>query len=39
MDPEVVLNQGIEIVLTYGPKLAAAVVVFIIGSWVVKLVV
>ncbi len=39
MDPEVVLNQGIEIVLTYGPKLAAAVVVYIIGSWVVKLVV
>ncbi len=39
MDPEVVLNQGIEIVLMYGPKIAAAVVVYIIGSWVVKLVV
>ncbi len=36
MTPETLINQGVEIVLTYGPKLIAAIAVFIIGSWLVK---
>ncbi len=39
MDPEVVLNQATEIVLTYGPKLVAAIVVWIVGGWVIKAIV
>ncbi|MDX8385809.1 MAG: mechanosensitive ion channel [Gallionella sp.] len=36
MNFEAIVNQGTEIVLTYGPKLVAAIAVLIIGSWVVK---
>ena len=38
MSPETLINHGIEIVLTYGPKLIAAIVVFIIGNWLVKVI-
>jgi len=30
------MNQATELVLTYGPKLIGAIVVWIIGSWVIK---
>ena len=36
MDPDVLIDQGLKIVLTYGPKLVAAIVVLIIGSWIVR---
>lgn len=36
MTSEDLINQGTEIVLTYGPKLVAAIVVLIVGGWVVK---
>ena len=36
MNPEDLVNQGTEIVLAYGPKLVAAIVVLIVGGWVVK---
>jgi len=39
MNLEVILNQVIEITLTYGPKLLAAVAVMIVGSWIIKIVV
>ncbi len=37
--PEVIVDQLIKISLTYGPKLIAAIAVWIIGGWVVKLIV
>jgi len=36
MFPEVLMNQTTAIVLTYGPKLIAAIAVLIVGGWVVK---
>jgi len=39
MDLDMVLNQGIAIVLTYGPKLLAALAVLLVGGWVVKVIV
>jgi len=36
MDSKVIVNQATEIILTYGPKLVAAITVLIIGSWIVK---
>ncbi|NOZ53598.1 MAG: mechanosensitive ion channel [Gammaproteobacteria bacterium] len=39
MNPEVILNQVTEIALTYGPKLIAAIAVWVIGGWIVKAVV
>ena len=45
MNPEMITNPGaivdqlIKISLTYGPKLIAAIAVWIIGGWVVKLIV
>lgn len=36
MEPEEMMNQATELVLTYGPKLIGAIVVWIIGSWVIK---
>jgi len=36
IDPDVLIEKGLEIVLTFGPKLVAAIVVLIIGSWVVR---
>ncbi len=36
MTPDAMLNQGIEMTLTYGPKLIAAIVVLIVGSYVIK---
>lgn len=39
MNPETIANQAIDIVLAYGPKLAAAIAVLMIGGWIVKLVI
>ncbi len=39
MNVEALVNQGTEIVLTYGPKLVAAIAVLVIGGWVVKAVI
>ncbi|MBB3048488.1 small conductance mechanosensitive channel [Litorivivens lipolytica] len=39
MNSEEVVNQGVELVLTYGPKLVAAIAVFVIGGWVINLLV
>ena len=46
LNPEDLVNQGstliehgTELVLTYGPKLVAAIAVWIIGGWVVKFIV
>jgi len=36
MNPEALIEQGIQLSLTYGPKIIGALVVLIIGSWVVK---
>ncbi|MDX1684210.1 MAG: mechanosensitive ion channel [Saprospiraceae bacterium] len=35
MDSQVILQQINEIVLTYGPRLLGAIVVYIVGSWVI----
>ena len=39
MNSEAIVNQATEIVLTYGPKLAAAIAVLIVGGWLVKVIV
>jgi len=39
MNPEVILNQVTEITITYGPKMIAAIVVLIVGVWLIKVVV
>jgi len=39
MDPEIAVSQLTEIVFTYGPKLIAAIAVWIIGGWVIKAIV
>ncbi|MFT7684812.1 MAG: small conductance mechanosensitive channel [Candidatus Azotimanducaceae bacterium] len=39
MEPDVVINEATELVLTYGPKLIAAIAVWIIGGWIIKLIV
>ncbi len=36
MNPEVALNQATEILFTYGPKLIAAIAVWIVGGWIIK---
>jgi len=36
MNPDLLLDQGIQISLTHGPKIIAALAVLIIGSWIVK---
>lgn len=39
MSPEALMKQGIEIVMTYGPKLISAIVVLIVGGWIVKVII
>lgn len=39
IDPQAILNQLIDISLTYGPKLLGAIVVWIIGGWIIKAIV
>ena len=39
MSTEVILNQASEILLTYGPKLIAAIAVWIVGGWIIKMIV
>jgi len=39
MNPEILVNQATEIVLTYGPRLVASIAVLIIGSWIIKIIV
>lgn len=39
MNPEIALNQAIEISLIYGPKLLAVIAVWVVGGWVIKAVV
>lgn len=36
MNPETMIEQAISLSLTYGPKLIAAILVLIIGSWIIK---
>ncbi|MGJ8620569.1 MAG: mechanosensitive ion channel family protein [Methylophilaceae bacterium] len=36
MDLEMIMNKAVELALVYGPKLVAAIVVLIIGLWVIK---
>lgn len=36
MTSEKILNQAIEITLVYGPKLLAAIAIWIIGNWIIK---
>lgn len=36
MDAEQIVTQFTELALSYGPKLVAAIIVLIVGSWVVK---
>lgn len=36
MDLEMMINKAVELALVYGPKLVAAIVVLIIGLWVIK---
>lgn len=36
MDTQNIINQLTEIVVAYGPKLLGAIVVWIIGSWIIK---
>ncbi len=33
---EVWLNKGIEFVITFGPKIIGAILIYIVGSWVLK---
>jgi len=39
MNPEIALNQATEMAVTYGPKLVAAILVWIIGGWIIKIIV
>lgn len=39
MNHEIALNQATEMAVTYGPKLVAAILVWIVGGWVVKVVI
>jgi len=39
MNPEALVEQATELTLTYGPKLVAAIIVFIIGGWIIKAIV
>ncbi len=39
MNTEEITNQAINIVLTYGPKLIMAILVLVIGGWLVKVIV
>lgn len=39
MEPEALIEQATELTLTYGPKLVATIIVFIIGGWVIKAIV
>lgn len=39
MEPEEIFNQATELALAYGPKLVGAIVVWIIGGWIVKAIV
>lgn len=39
METEEIIKQATDIVLTYGPKLVMALVVWIIGAWIIKLLV
>lgn len=36
MDTQMILDQLREIVLTYGPRLVGAILVYIVGSWVIN---
>ncbi|MBL4681317.1 MAG: mechanosensitive ion channel [Pseudomonadales bacterium] len=36
VDPQLVINQLTEFVLTYGPKLVGAIFVWALGGWIVK---
>jgi small conductance mechanosensitive channel len=36
---EVWLNKGIEFIITFGPKIIGAILIYIVGSWVLKKVV
>jgi small conductance mechanosensitive channel len=38
MEPEDITNQATEIALTYGPKVIAAIAVWIIGGWIIKII-
>lgn len=38
MSPESFINKGTEIALTYGPKLITAIVVLVVGLWVIKII-
>jgi len=33
---EIWIDKGIDFIITYGPKLIGAILIFIIGSWVIK---
>ncbi len=39
MNPDAMLNQGIEMMITYGPKLITAIVFLIVGNFVIKAIV
>ncbi len=39
MEPNEIISQVTELALTYGPKLVGAIVVWIIGGWIVKAIV
>jgi len=36
MNPNIALNKATEMAVTYGPKLIAAILVWIVGGWVIK---
>jgi len=36
MNSEIVLKQATEIAVTFGPKIIAAILILIVGSWIVK---
>jgi len=38
MDLEVIISKAPELVFTYGLKLVGAIIVFVIGSWLIKLI-
>jgi len=36
MNPEIALNRATEMAVTYGPKIIAAILVWIVGAWLIK---
>ena len=35
-DAEIWMDKGIDFIVLYGPKIIGAIIIYIIGSWIIK---